>query len=74
MPTGLISFAVLPLVFLILSPRDAYAYVDPGTGSLAWQLILSGALGLVFSARRTVRAIWQFAFRRRNDTRARRRA
>lgn len=45
---------VLALLLLIVVPRDAQAYIDPGTGSLVWQLVLSTVLGGVFYARRTI--------------------
>ena len=40
------------------------AYVDPGTGSLAWQLILSTVLGGTFYARRTIGHVWRTLTRR----------
>lgn len=32
-------------------------YIDPGSGSLLWQLVLSSALGVMFSARRVVTSL-----------------
>lgn len=55
---------LLALLVLIVFPRDAHAYIDPGTGSLAWQLILSTVLGGTFYARRTIRIAWQSLARR----------
>jgi hypothetical protein len=48
----------LALVFsvLIVFPGSAYAYIDPGTGSLFLQLLFGGIGGLIFVLR---------AFRRR---------
>jgi predicted membrane protein len=43
----------------------AFAYIDPGTGSMIWQIILSAILGIGFSAR----SLWQrLPIKRRNDT------
>ena len=36
-------------------PTDAYAYLDPGTGSMLLQLIIAGVLGLTF----TVKLYWR---------------
>lgn len=55
---------LLALIALILLPRDAHAYIDPGTGSLAWQLILSTVLGGTFYARRTIGMVWRSVARR----------
>ncbi|MBT3232561.1 MAG: hypothetical protein HN356_07075 [Calditrichaeota bacterium] len=34
--------------------RDAFAYLDPGTGSYIFQLIIAGALGAMF----TLKIFW----------------
>ena len=38
---------------LLIGERPAYAYVDPGTGSLIYQTALSILLGLGFALRRS---------------------
>ncbi len=47
------------LVFLILLgliiPSNAYAYLDPGTGSYIFQLIVAALIGALF----TVKQYWQ---------------
>jgi heme/copper-type cytochrome/quinol oxidase subunit 3 len=45
------------VVTLVTFAPGAYAYIDPGTGQLAWQLILTMGLGVAFSFKR----IFQFA-------------
>lgn len=40
------SFAVIALLLL---PRDAHAYLDPGTGSYVLQMIIAGVLGAAFA-------------------------
>jgi hypothetical protein len=40
------------LMVLVLTQGSAYAYVDPGTGSMLWQLLLGGAIGLLFYVRK----------------------
>jgi hypothetical protein len=39
---------LLVAVFLNLSTGQAFAYLDPGTGSYLLQLIIGGALGGIF--------------------------
>jgi hypothetical protein len=63
-PLGSLSRVLLIFLALVILPRDAYAYVDPGTGSLAWQLIVSAAIGGTFYARRTIGLVWRTFARR----------
>ncbi len=44
--------ALLVLV-LVLCPRDAWAYIDPGTGSVIYQTLLVILLGAGFLFRKT---------------------
>jgi hypothetical protein len=46
-------FTVLTL--LLATPVDALAYVDPGTGSYVFQLVIAGGLAAIY----TVRRYWQ---------------
>jgi len=47
---------VLPAIALLLvTPRDAWAYLDPGTGSYVLQLAVAGLLGGLV----TLRLYWQ---------------
>ena len=54
----------MPLAFLaclagilLLCERPAHAYIDPGSGSLIYQALLAGLLGLGFAFRRTTETI-----------------
>ena len=40
-----VSSILLCLVF----PSSAYAYIDPGTGSLIFQMLLAGLIGILFA-------------------------
>jgi len=40
---------------LSLATRDAYAYVDPGTGSFLFQMATAGVLGTIFA----IKVFWQ---------------
>src|SRR5437667_8237894 len=43
----------IPLIAVLLAvPRMAYAYVDPGTGAMAWQLVAATAIGCLFYLKR----------------------
>lgn len=44
------------LGLLILTEKSAYAYTDPGSGALIWQLLVAGAFSVMFYFRRFL--IW----------------
>ena len=44
------------------------AYIDPGAGSIALQLLLAGAAGVAIFARTLVRRIRERMFKRRTHT------
>ncbi len=44
--------AILLLMVLIVSEKNAYAYTDPGSGALMWQLLLAAMLGISFYFRK----------------------
>ena len=43
------SVLLILLAAAVLQTRNAYAYLDPGTGSLLLQAIITGFLGAVFA-------------------------
>ena len=46
--TELLSALFLAVLFFLLLPGQAHAYIDPGSGSLIWQVLIAGLLsGLV---------------------------
>ena len=49
------SFLSLILILLAI-PKMAHAYVDPGTGSMIWQMAAAAAIGSLFYVKRV--AIW----------------
>ncbi len=51
MPAPAIWIVLAAFAVLLLYPRPAYAYLDPGTGSLIYQTLLATALGLMFLLR-----------------------
>ncbi len=52
-------FAILCVLFL-LNARPAHAYLDPGTGSYATQIILASLVGVLFSIKLIFRGIVDF--------------
>ena len=44
--------ALLALLLLAVTERQALAYTDPGTGALIWQAMIAGLAGLMFYFRR----------------------
>ena len=42
------NFLLLLILFLVVVPTPALAYLDPGTGSYLIQILVGGGLGLTF--------------------------
>jgi hypothetical protein len=43
-----LRFALLcGLLLFLLLPGQAYAYIDPGSGSLIWQVLIAGLLSML---------------------------
>lgn len=57
---------LLPVVTMLAWPSLAYAYVDPGAGSMLLQLLLGGVAGLFVFARLFKQRILRF-FGREKD-------
>ena len=55
--------AFLTLVVMTFLPDSAYAYLDPGTGSMILQLVIAGALGALFTLKNFFRNIKAFTSR-----------
>jgi hypothetical protein len=51
-PVGLAHVGIAALIFMALTPRPAYAYFDPGTGSLIWQVLLATGFSVAYVVRR----------------------
>jgi hypothetical protein len=52
-----IELAVLVVGLIAVTPADALAYVDPGTGSYLFQLAAAGLLAGAFTVRRYWEAV-----------------
>jgi hypothetical protein len=42
-------------ILLVATASDALAYIDPGTGSYLFQLLIASGLGLAYTARTWIR-------------------
>ncbi len=40
--------SLLVVLYFLLVPRRAQAYLDPGLGSMAWQLLVAGLLAVSY--------------------------
>ena len=47
-PSRVFHMLLAVLAVWILAAPDAQAYIDPGSGSLLWQLLLAGLFGAMF--------------------------
>ena len=47
--SGILTTTVVAMLILLALTADAYAYLDPGTGSFILQMLIAGAVGM-FSA------------------------
>ncbi len=55
--------AAAAALILLIAERPAFAYIDPGTGSLIYQTALTVLLGLGFMLRRSRASIARFVRR-----------
>ncbi len=47
----LANSVVFAFLLILASTREAYAYIDPGTGSYVIQLIIAGLVGVGFAVK-----------------------
>jgi hypothetical protein len=47
---------LLAVIGAVAIPNNAYAYLDPGTGSVVLQVVIAGFLGALFTFKSYVRA------------------
>jgi len=45
---SLLEIWIIYILVYLIFPRNAYAYLDPGTGSFVIQIIIAFALGAIF--------------------------
>jgi hypothetical protein len=49
---------------IVLLVNVAHAYLDPGTGSYLWMMLIGGLAGGLFVIRQTLKRFWYFIIRR----------
>jgi hypothetical protein len=59
-------FFVILLMILILTEDRAHAYVDPGTGSMLWQVLFAAGVGTLFYFRKVF--AWVGSLRKRKKS------
>ena len=57
------DIAPLVLAIIIITSADAWAYIDPGTGSYIFQVLMAGGLAGVYTLRRHWRGLWNWLTR-----------
>lgn len=57
----------LALLLMLMTPSDAWAYIDPGTGSYLFQLVIAGGLAGVYTLRRYWHSVRSWFSRRDAD-------
>ena len=50
-----IKILLLAVILVLIIPQPVSAYLDPGFGSMVWQMIAAVAFGLAF----TIKIYWQ---------------
>ena len=58
-----LEIAFLVLVIALLSPANAWAYIDPGTGSYIFQVLIAGGVAGVYTLRRHWRGLMNWLTR-----------
>lgn len=48
---------VLCLAVFVAIARPAYSYIDPGSGSMIWQIIVSAIIGMAFYFRKFITGV-----------------
>jgi hypothetical protein len=47
----ILTLSVYVIAMVFVAGRDAHAYLDPGTGSYIFQILVAGLLGFAFAAK-----------------------
>ncbi len=54
---------ITALLLLLATPHMAFAYVDPGSGAMIWQVAAGLAVGSLFYIRRVVLKVKELVYR-----------
>ncbi len=64
-----IFLSIFVVLYILSLPSKAYAYFDPGTGSMILQGLIAGLMGLLFTIKTYWTRIKNFLFRSKIDER-----
>lgn len=53
-----LKISVLCFAIFTATAQPAYCYIDPGSGSMIWQLIVSAFIGMSFYFRKSIASIF----------------
>ena len=62
-----ISLSIFVVLSILCVPSKAYAYIDPGTGSMILQSLIAGLMGVLFTIKIYWTRIKNFLFRLKID-------
>ena len=62
-----ISLSIFVVLSILCAPSKAYAYIDPGTGSMILQSLIAGLMGVLFTIKIYWTRIKNFLFRLKID-------
>ena len=62
-----ISLSIFVALLILCVPSKAYAYIDPGTGSMILQGLIAGLMGVLFTIKTYWTRINSFLFRPKID-------
>ena len=61
------KFFILLSLFMFMIPQPVSAYLDPGFGSMVWQMIAAGAFAAIFTVKIYWKKLKNFLFRTLNE-------
>lgn len=53
-----VKLSILCSAVIIATAQPAYCYIDPGSGSMIWQLLLSAFIGMAFYFRKFITGVF----------------
>jgi hypothetical protein len=61
------SCCLFLMMIIIVSEDRAYAYIDPGTGSMLWQFLFAAGVGSLFYLRKAIAWVGKLRERKKPD-------
>ena len=65
---SLLELSIVALAIVVVTPADAWAYLDPGTGSYLFQILIAGGLAAAYTFRGYWNALKTAVQGKRRDT------